>query len=177
MAINLEPLIKKKKAISYIDDSLLQSQTKAEMFTVIHEHHQLLRKGGLKAAPDKTHFFLRKVKLLGHVFSEQGIQPVAKRVKDLQKLKSPENKRDVMKILGCLGFYSCCIKNLHVESQPFYKLTEDTTPFKWTDQHEEVFREIETRICEDTILAVPSTEYPFHIHVDSSNVGTGFIPV
>ena len=56
MAINFEPLIKKKKAITYLDDSLLQSHTKAEMFTIIHEYHQLLRKGGLKAAPDKTHF-------------------------------------------------------------------------------------------------------------------------
>ena len=87
MAINFEPLIKKKKAITYLDDSLLQSHTKAKMFTIIHEYHQLLRKGGLKAAPDKTHFVLRKVKFLGHVISEQGIQPVAKRVKDLQNLK------------------------------------------------------------------------------------------
>ena len=80
-----------------------------------------------------------------------------------------------MKVLGCLGFYSCYIKNLHIDSQPFYELIEDTTPFKWTDQHEEFFEEIKTRISEDTILAVPSTEYPFHTHVDSSNVGTGCI--
>ena len=93
------------------------------MFTIIHEYHQLLRKGGLKAAPDKTHFFLRKVKLLGHVISQDGVQPVAKRVQDLKNLKSPECKRDVMKLLGCLDFYCCYIKNLHVDSQPFYELT------------------------------------------------------
>ena len=177
MAINFEPLIKKKKAITYLDDSLLQSHTKSEMFTIIHEYHQLLRKGGPKAAPDKTHFFLRKVKFLGHVISEQGIQPVAKRVKDLQNLKSPESKRDVMKVLGCLGFYSCYIKNLHVDGQPFYELIKDTTPFKWTDQHEELFKEIKTRISEDTILAVPPTKYSFRIHAGSSNVGTGCILV
>ena len=177
MAINFEPLIKKKKAITYFDDSLLQSHTKAEMFTIIHEYHQLLRKGGLEAAPDKTDFFLRKVKFLGHVFSEQGIQPVAKRVEDLQNLKSPEGKRDEMKVLGCVGFYSCYITNLHVDSQPFYELIKDTTPFKWTDQHEEISKEIKTRISEDTVLAVPSTQHPFHIHVDSSNVGTGCILV
>ena len=177
MAINIEPLIKKKKAITNLDDSLLQSHTKAEMFTIIHEYHQLLRKGGLKAAPDKTHFFLGKVKFLGHVISEQGIQPVAKRIKILQNLNSPESKRDVMKVLGCLGFYSCYIKNFHVNSQPFYELITDTTPFKWTDRHEELFKEIKTRISEVTILAVPSTEYPFHKHVDSSNVGTGCILV
>ena len=105
MAIKFEPLIKMKKAITYLDDSLLQSHTKAEMFTIIHEYHQLLRRGGLKAAPDKTHLSLKK-KFLGHVISEQGVQPVAKRVKDLQNLKSPESKRDVMKVLGCLVFYS-----------------------------------------------------------------------
>ena len=172
MAINFEPLMK-KKAKTYLDDSLLQSHNKAEIFTIIHEYHQLLRTGGLKAAPDKTHFFLRKVKFLGHVISEQGIQPVAKRVKDLKNLKSPESKRDVMKILGRLGFYSCYIKNIHVDSQPFYELIKDTTPFKRTGQHEELFKEIKTRISEDTILAVPSTERPFHIHFDSSYVGTG----
>ena len=121
MAINFEALIK-KKAMTYLDDSLHQSQTKAEMFTIIHEYHQLLRKRSLKAAPDKPHYFLRKVNFLGHVISEQGIQPVSKRVQDLQSLKSPESKRDVMKVLGCLGFYSCFIKNLHVDSQPFYEL-------------------------------------------------------
>ena len=34
---------------------------------------------------------------------------------------------------------------------------------------------IKDRISEDTILAIPSTDYPFHFHVDSSNVGTGCI--
>ena len=80
-----------------------------------------------------------------------------------------------MKVLGCLGFYSCYIKNLHVDSQPFYDLIKDSTSFHWTDEHEKLFQSIKDRISEDTILAVPSTDYPFHIHVDSSNVGTGCI--
>ena len=115
------------------------------------------------------------MKFLGHVISPEGIQPIAKRVKDLKNLKSPECKRDVMKVLGCLGFYSCYIKNLHVNSQPFYDLIKDSTSFHWTDEHEKLFQSIKDRISEDTILAVPSTDYPFHIHVDSSNVGTGCI--
>ena len=38
-----------------------------------------------------------------------------------------------------------------------------------------MFNSIKERIHKDTVLAVPSTEYPFHIHVDSSKVGTGCI--
>ena len=114
------------------------------------------------------------MKFLGHVISSEGIQPIAKRVKDLKNLKSPESKRDVMRVLGCLGFYSCYIKNLHVDSKPFYDLIRDSTSFHWSEEHEKIFQIIKDRISDDTILAIPSTEYPFHIHVDSSNVGTRF---
>ena len=117
------------------------------------------------------------MKLLGHVISPDGIQIIAKRVKDIKNLKSPEKKRDVLKVFGCLGLYSCYIKHLHVDSQPFHDLIKDSTSFQWTDDHEQPFQSIKDRISGDTILAVPSTYYPFHIHVDSSNVGTGCILV
>ena len=80
-----------------------------------------------------------------------------------------------MKVLGCLGFYSCYIKNLHVDSKHFYDLIRVSTLFYWTEEHEKIFQMIKDRISEDTILAIPSTEYPFQIHVDSSSVGTGYI--
>ena len=150
----------------------MQSQNKNEMFTVVNGYHTVVRKARLKAAPDKTFFFSKKVKFLGHVISPEGIQHIAKRVKDLKDLKSPESKRDVIKVLGCLGFYICYIKNLHVSSQPFYGFIKESTPFHWTHEHKKLFQSIKKRISEDT---VPSTDYPFHIHVDSSNVGTGCI--
>ena len=129
-------------------------------------------KAGIKAAPNKTFFSLKKEIFLGHVISPDRIQPNAKRLRDLKNLKSPECQRDVWKILSCLGFYSCYIKNLHVDSQSFYDLIKDLTFFHWTGEHERFFQSIKERISEDTILGVSSTDYPFHIHVDSSNVGT-----
>ena len=62
-----------------------------------------------------------------------------------------------------------------MDGQPFYDLIKDSTPFQWTHEHEELFQSIKDRISEDTILAVPSTDYLFFIHVDSSNNGTGCI--
>ena len=62
-----------------------------------------------------------------------------------------------------------------MDSQPFYDLIKDSTTFQGTHEHEKLFQSIKDRISEDTILAVPSTDYPFHIHVDSSNIATGCI--
>ena len=175
MTIHSDPLIRKKLAITYIDDNIMQSQTTSERLTFINEYHTLLRKAGLKTASDKTFFFRKKVKFLGHVVSPDGIQPIAKRVDTLSNLKSPQIKRDLMEVLGCLGFYSYYDKNLHLDSQPFYDLITDYTPFHWTGEHETLLNSNKVRIHKDTVLAVPSTKYPFHNHVDSSNVGTDCI--
>ena len=82
-----------------------------------------------------------------------------------------------MRVLGCLGFYSMYIKNLHVDSKPFYDLIKTETTFQWTDEHENLFRVIKDRISEDTVLANPDTRYPFHVHVDASSIGVGSILV
>ncbi len=121
----------------------------------------------------QSFFFLSKVKFLGHIVSEQGIQLIAKRVEDFQNLKSPENQRDVMRTFGCLDFFSVYIQNLQVDSKPINDLIRVNTIFKWTADHENFFNDIKSRINKDTILANPNVNYPFHIHVDSSSIGTG----
>ena len=68
-----------------------------------------------------------------------------------------------MKVLGCLAFYSCYKNNLHVNSQHFYDLIKDTISFHGTEEHEALFNSISEKIHKDTVLAVPSTDYPFHI--------------
>ena len=39
----------------------MQSQTKEEMFTVLEQNHKILQNENLKAATDKSHFFLTRV--------------------------------------------------------------------------------------------------------------------
>ena len=147
------------------------------MWKNLKSYFKCLRSSGLKAAPNKTKLFLRKIQFLGHIVSDKGIQPVAKKVQDLKDLKSPEYKRDVFCILGGLGFYNTFINSLHVVSKPFYELLRDDVPFKWTKEHEQLFRNNKVRISVETTLAVPNPKYPFHIHVDSSSIGTGSILV
>ena len=156
-------MIAKKQAITYIDDVILQAKTKAEMWKNLDFYLKCLRSSGLKATPNKTKLFLRKIQFLGHIASDKGIQPVAKKVQDLKNLKSPENKRDVMRILGSLGFYSAFIKILHVNSKPFYELLRDDVPFKWTNKHEKLFRTSKTELVKKLFLLypIPGTHFIF----------------
>ena len=101
-AFTFEHIMMKKKTITCLDDSSLQSQTKTELFTTIYENHHFLRNGRLKAAPDKTNFLLRIVKFHGEVISKHGILPVAKQVQDIKNLKARKNRGDVKKFADIL---------------------------------------------------------------------------
>ena len=76
----LRPLILKKNAITNLDDVLMQSQTKEETFTVLEHYHQILKNENMKAAPDKSHFFLTRVKFLGHIIERNTITPLKSRI-------------------------------------------------------------------------------------------------
>ena len=126
----------------------------------------------LKQLPIKHFFLLRKVKFLGHVVSEEGLSPIASRIDDIKNLKSPESKTEVLGVLGVMGFYSTYIINFHVDAKCLYELANTENKFQC---HEAVFQKLKDRFCHDIANAIPNTDYPFHMHADSSNVGTGCI--
>ena len=95
------PLILKKNAITYLDDVFMQSQTKEEMFTVLEQYHKILQNENLKA-----HFFLTRVKFLGHNIERSTFTPLKSRIDANQKLQPPTNKTKNQEFLGMLNFLS-----------------------------------------------------------------------
>ena len=169
------PLIKKKQAITYIDNTLLQEQDKQEMFTAIREYHALLRKANLKSAPDKAKLLLRKIEFLGHKISKGTISPITARLADIQNLKSPESKTGVLSVLGAMGFYANCVVNYNIDAKPLYNLVNSETNFEWLDSHQQVFDKLKAKFAYNISLAIPNPKYPFHIHADFSNLATASI--
>ncbi len=176
MMQSFRPMIENRSVLTYLDDLLAMADNKDEMFTLLDEFHILLRKSGMKAAPDKSFFFKKRVQYLGHMISEDGTAPIQKRVEALQKLKSPENKRDLMRIVGALNFYAKYIDGpVYVMMKPFFNLIKDETPWSWSAENESLLRKILDMLSGDTIRAIPNPKYPYFLHGDSSNTGTGNI--
>ena len=49
----------------------MQSQTKVETFIDLEKIRQILFHENMKAVPDKSHFFLTRVKFLGHIIEKK----------------------------------------------------------------------------------------------------------
>ena len=44
------------------------------MFIVLEKYHQISLHKNMKAAPDKSHFFLTRVKFLGHIIERNSLK-------------------------------------------------------------------------------------------------------
>ena len=73
MTIHLAEMIARKQAITYIDNVILQAETKNDIWKKRESYSQCLRSSGLKTAPNISKLFLRKVQFLGHIVSAKGI--------------------------------------------------------------------------------------------------------
>ena len=176
MKNQFEPLIKKKWAITYIDDTIMQPQNKGEMFSIIHEYHNLLRKAGPKAVPEKTFFFLKKWKFWDTTFYLKEYSQLQNRLRTWRLLNHLSPNETSWKCWDVLDFTAASSKiSMWTANHSTISLEFLSALFYWTENHERIFQIRKDIINEDTIFTIPSTEYLFHIHVDSSNEGTGCI--
>ena len=89
----------------------MQSQTKDEIFIVLEKYHQILLQENMKAAPDKSHFFLTRVKFLGPIIERNTITLLKSRIDAIQKLQTPSNKKKIQEFLAMLNFLGNLIFN------------------------------------------------------------------
>jgi hypothetical protein len=76
------------------------------------------RRAGLKIQPTKCHLFQAKIKYFGHFISKDGVSPVPKYVKVVQKLPLPTNKTEARSFLGKVGYYRRYIKDYAAIAKP-----------------------------------------------------------
>ena len=75
-----------------------------------------------EAAPDKSHFFLTRVKFLGHNIERKTITPLKSRIDAIQKLQPPTNKKKIQEFLGMLNFLSKYVYKMQLYLRPFYNI-------------------------------------------------------
>ena len=124
------PLILKKHAITYLDDVFMQSQTKDEMFLILEQYHQILKNESMKAVPDKSHFFLTRVKFLGHIIENNTITLLKSQKHAIQKLQPPTNKKKIQEFLGMLNFLSKYVYKIQLYLKPFYNILRQQNNFE-----------------------------------------------
>ena len=145
----------------------MQPQTKEEMFIVLKQYHQILKNENIKAAPDKSHFFLTGVKLLSHIIEKNTITPLKSRIDANQKLQPPTNKKKIQEFLGMLNFLNKYVHKMQLYLRPFYNILRQQNNFEWTTEHQTRFEESKKFLTEQILSLIPYPNQPFYAMCDA----------
>lgn len=101
------------------------------------------------------------------------MKPDQERVKGIQDLGAPSNKKDLQKNLGIINFLRNFIPNLSEIISPFRDLLKNDVEWLWTQKHQELLDKIKSIISNATILVPFDPKKQIEIQCDASKDALG----
>ena len=86
-------------AMGYLDDIIIFSKTEEEHLRHLEIIFERLREADLKLKLQKCSFFKKHIQYLGHLLSEEGIQPLPEKLESISKMPTPKNAKQVKQFL------------------------------------------------------------------------------
>ena len=90
--------------VVYLDDITIFSKGREEHAFHLKQIFELCRKYGISLNPKKCVFTVTEGKLLGHVVSKMGISIDPKRIKAIEQIPLPNNKKGMQSFMGTINF-------------------------------------------------------------------------
>ena len=155
-------------AIGYLDDIIIFSKTKEEHLQHLEEIFELLRKAGLKLKLQKCSFFKKHIQYLGHLISDEGIQPLQEKLESIAKMPVPQNMKQVKQFLGLVGYYRKFIPRFSDIARPLTQLTQKNEGFNWTTECDKCFHMLKDYLQEAPILRYLDPTADYILYTDAS---------
>jgi len=162
-------------ALVYLDDIVVYGKTFFEHNERLEKVLRALSLAKITLKPEKCRFAEKKIKVLGHIISEEVIAVNPEKKFAVEKFPTPKNKRDVRAFVALCNFYRRFVKDMWVIAKPLYELTEKNKNFVWDENCESAFCKLKEILCSDTVLAHPQEDGLYEIHTDASTQGLGAI--
>ena len=155
-------------AMGYLDDIIIFSRTEEEHLRHLEIIFERLRGADLKLKLQKCSFFKKHIQYLGHLLSEEGIQPLPEKLESISKMPTPKNAKQVKQFLGLVGYYRKFVPRFADISRILTKLTRKNEEFKWTTECEKCFKLLKEYLQEAPILRYPDPAASYMLYTDAS---------
>lgn len=127
---------------------------------------------------------MKKIKYLGHVVSEAGIEADPDKVQAIQEWPCPTTVQELRQALGFMGYYRRFVKDYSKLAKPLQDLLKGVenkshvnkkTPLKMTKEAQLAFLQLKEKLMSPPVLAFADFTLPFELHIDASAQGLGAI--
>lgn len=106
----------------FIDDIIIFSSSFEEHISNLKLVFDKIREANLKVSPTKCSFFKTKVKYVGHIISENGVETDPEKIDKIVNWPTPSTAEEVRKFIGFAGYYRRFIHHFSQISKPLTEL-------------------------------------------------------
>lgn len=158
---------------SSMDDILIYGKTLEQLKDTTNRVIDLLKNAGLRLNKDKCIFNSSRIRFLGHVLTDQGLEPDPEKIEAIERLQTPKNKKMLQRLLGMVTYLSKFIKNLSQITQPLRILLNKDVSWVWDHEQQEAFEEIKAQLVSPPVLKYYDVNKDVVLSVDSSSTAFG----
>lgn len=162
-----------EKAEASMDDILIYAADKEELDKTTAEVMKRIKNAGLTLNKEKCEFHVSKIKFLGHMLSARGVEVDPEKVEAISKLREPDNKTELQRILGMVTYLAKFIPNLSQITQPMRKLLEKDAEWIWTPHQSKSFRDIKDALSTPPVLRFYDVNMDVKLQADASSYALG----
>jgi len=163
------------QCLCYLDDIMVFGDSPERLLERLDAVFSRLRQYGLKAKPSKCVFFKSPIEFLGHLVSQDGIEPQTIKLDSIRAWPTPHCLRDVRAFYGLASYYRRLVKDFATIVEPLSRLTRKNAPFTWTDETQESFDMLKRALLDAGTLAYPHPDIPCILDTDASDVAVGAV--
>ena len=161
---------------AYLDDILITtSGSYDDHLKQVAQVLSRLDNVGFAVNVKKSSFAVTEIDYLGYWITREGIQPQAKKVDAILRIKPPRTKRQLRQFLGMVNYYRDMWRRRSHILAPLTAMVSKEAKFTWTNDHQKAFDDIKTIMSRETLLVYPDFNKDFHIYTDSSDYQLGAV--
>jgi hypothetical protein len=173
MNTNFEDIIRKKKAIIYMDDVLIMGKDAEQLRQNTREVLERARQIDVYFKPAKCQFDQAEVEFCGFLISENKVRMDPVKLRGVKEWTTPRTVKDVRSFLGFAGFYRRFVPRFSTLARPLHDLTKKDKGWEWSSACEYAFQEIKARMLKEPVLMIPDPTKPFKLACDASKWASG----
>ncbi len=161
--------------ICLMDDVLIFGVSQAEHDSRLAAVLQKLSDSGVTLNLQKCEFGKRKLRFVGQIISEEGIEADPSKVSAVTDMKSPENTTELRRFLGFVNQLSKFSSVLAEKSKPLRDLLRKDKDYVWSEVQQLAFEEIKHVISRAPVLAMFDPKKKTMVSSDASQYGLGSV--
>lgn len=122
----------------------------------------VLQKWNLTLSPSKCQFHQTAIDYPGFHLENHTIQPISSNIIKITAFPAPKTKKHLkIDLSASIGFYSRFIPNYSKLMNPLIKLTSPKIPFQWSEDHDEIFKQVQKVFFSKLFLSLPDCRNHF----------------